>query len=95
MTADFDQVDFFTDASLLEDPYPYFEHLRSQCPVTPTAAPRRGGDLGLGRGQRRLPRPRHVLLVQLRDRAVRPVPGAARGRRRERDHRHATATSSR
>ncbi len=35
--ADFDRVDFFTDASLLEDPYPYFEHLRSQCPVTPTA----------------------------------------------------------
>ena len=33
--ADFDQVDFFTDASLLEDPYPYFEHLRSKCPVTP------------------------------------------------------------
>ena len=33
--ADFDQVDFFSDASLLEDPYPYFEHLRSKCPVTP------------------------------------------------------------
>jgi len=33
--ADFDQVDFFSDASLLEDPYPYFEHLRSECPVTP------------------------------------------------------------
>ena len=33
--ADFDQIDFFTDASLLEDPYPYFEHLRSKCPVTP------------------------------------------------------------
>jgi cytochrome P450 len=35
VTADFDQVDFFSDASLLEDPYPYFEHLRAQCPVTP------------------------------------------------------------
>jgi cytochrome P450 len=33
--ADFDQVDFFSDPSLLEDPYPYFEHLRAQCPVTP------------------------------------------------------------
>jgi len=33
--ADFDQVDFFSDASLLEDPYPYFEHLRAQCPATP------------------------------------------------------------
>jgi cytochrome P450 len=35
MTTEFDQVDFFSDASLLDDPYPYFEHLRSQCPVTP------------------------------------------------------------
>jgi cytochrome P450 len=33
--ADFDQVDFFSDASLLEDPYPYFEHLRAKCPLTP------------------------------------------------------------
>jgi cytochrome P450 len=35
VTANFDQVDFFSDASLLDDPYPYFEHLRSKCPVTP------------------------------------------------------------
>ena len=34
---DYDSVDFFTDESLLEDPYPYFDHLRSQCPVLPTA----------------------------------------------------------
>jgi cytochrome P450 len=33
----YDEVDFFTDASLLEDPYPYFEHLRSKCPISPTA----------------------------------------------------------
>jgi cytochrome P450 len=33
---DFDQVDFFTDEALLEDPYPYFDHLRSKCPVVPT-----------------------------------------------------------
>src|ERR1700694_2769445 len=33
--ADYDQVDFFSDASLLKDPYPYFEYLREQCPVTP------------------------------------------------------------
>jgi cytochrome P450 len=33
---DYDSVDFFTDQSLLEDPYPYFEHLRSQCPVLAT-----------------------------------------------------------
>ena len=35
--ADFEDVDFFSDATLLEDPYPYYEHLRSKCPVTPTA----------------------------------------------------------
>ena len=34
---DYDSVDFFADESLLEDPYPYFDHLRSQCPVLPTA----------------------------------------------------------
>jgi cytochrome P450 len=35
VTTNFDEVDFFSDASLLVDPYPYFEHLRSMCPVTP------------------------------------------------------------
>jgi cytochrome P450 len=34
---DYDSVDFFADESLLEDPYPYFDHLRSQCPVVSTA----------------------------------------------------------
>jgi cytochrome P450 len=34
MAADFDGVDFFSDGSLNEDPYPFFEHLRAQCPVT-------------------------------------------------------------
>lgn len=29
----FDEVDYFTDESLLEDPFPYFDHLRAQCPV--------------------------------------------------------------
>ncbi len=33
---DYDSVDFFADASLLEDPYPYFDHLRAKCPVLPT-----------------------------------------------------------
>jgi cytochrome P450 len=37
VTTDFDSVDFFSDESLLEDPYPYFEHLRARCPVTPLA----------------------------------------------------------
>jgi cytochrome P450 len=32
---DFDTIDFFTDADLIPDPYPYFDHLRSKCPVAP------------------------------------------------------------
>jgi cytochrome P450 len=31
--SDFDDVDYFTDQSLVVDPYPYFDHLRSKCPV--------------------------------------------------------------
>jgi cytochrome P450 len=30
---DFESVDFFTDESLVPNPYPYFDHLRSKCPV--------------------------------------------------------------
>src|SRR3954453_19755217 len=30
-----DSIDFFTDQSLVEDPYPYFEALRAECPVLP------------------------------------------------------------
>jgi cytochrome P450 len=34
MTGDrYDDVDFFTDDSLLENPFPYFDHLRAKCPV--------------------------------------------------------------
>jgi cytochrome P450 len=29
----FEAVDFFTDEALVPDPYPYFDHLRSKCPV--------------------------------------------------------------
>ncbi len=32
-TPDYDSIDFFTDQSLVPDPYPYFDHLRAQCPV--------------------------------------------------------------
>jgi cytochrome P450 len=31
--SDYESVDFFTDASLIPDPYPYFDHLRERCPV--------------------------------------------------------------
>lgn len=30
---DFDSKDFFTDPSFIPDPHPYFDHLRSKCPV--------------------------------------------------------------
>lgn len=32
---DFDTIDFFTDQSLVTDPYPYFDYLRAKNPVTP------------------------------------------------------------
>jgi len=34
VTGDLENLDFFTDPSLLDDPYPYFEELRAKCPVT-------------------------------------------------------------
>ncbi len=30
---DLDRIDFFTDQSLVENPYPYFEHIRGKCPA--------------------------------------------------------------
>jgi cytochrome P450 len=33
--SDYESVDFFTDASLIPDPYAYFDHLRQRCPVMP------------------------------------------------------------
>ncbi|BBY14997.1 cytochrome P450 [Mycolicibacterium litorale] len=33
MTTDFDNIDYFTDPSLVPDPHPYFDHLRAKCPV--------------------------------------------------------------
>ncbi|OBF28499.1 cytochrome P450 [Mycobacterium sp. ACS4331] len=32
---DFETIDFFTDETLVPDPYPYFDYLRSKCPVAP------------------------------------------------------------
>jgi cytochrome P450 len=39
-TTDYDDVDFFSDPRLVGDPYPFYEHLRAQCPVAPV--PRNG-----------------------------------------------------
>jgi cytochrome P450 len=33
--SDWQRIDFFTDDSLVENPYPYFDELRSACPVLP------------------------------------------------------------
>ena len=33
--SDFESVDYFTDQLLVADPFPYFDYLRSQCPVRP------------------------------------------------------------
>jgi cytochrome P450 len=33
--SDWKTIDFFTDESILEDPYPYFDQLRAECPVLP------------------------------------------------------------
>jgi cytochrome P450 len=33
--SDFETIDFFTDESLVKDPYPYFDELRARCPVQP------------------------------------------------------------
>lgn len=37
---DYGDVDFFSDPRLVADPYPFYEHLRTQCPVAPV--PRSG-----------------------------------------------------
>lgn len=31
--SEFDQLDYFSDPSVVDDPYPYFEFMRAQCPV--------------------------------------------------------------
>jgi cytochrome P450 len=33
--SDWQTIDFFNDTSLVEDPYPYFDELRAECPVLP------------------------------------------------------------
>jgi cytochrome P450 family 150 subfamily A5 len=31
--SDFDAIDFYVDPDVAQDPYPYYEYLRAQCPV--------------------------------------------------------------
>ncbi|MCW2517104.1 MAG: cytochrome [Mycobacterium sp.] len=35
MTTDYEAIDYFFDQTLVPDPYPYYDYLRSQCPVRP------------------------------------------------------------
>ncbi|WP_241841495.1 cytochrome P450 [Pseudofrankia sp. BMG5.36] len=39
MVIDVESVEFFTEPALVNDPYPYFDALRSRCPVHPVAHP--------------------------------------------------------
>jgi cytochrome P450 len=31
----YDSIDYFSDESVIADPYPYFDYLRNRCPVLP------------------------------------------------------------
>ena len=39
MTEQVQQADIFTDETVINDPYPYFDALRARCPVHPIAQP--------------------------------------------------------
>ena len=87
---DYDAIDFFRGDELVDDPYPYFDWLRDQCPVRREPAARRVHGHRVRRGVRRLHGHRHLLVVQLGDGAVPGFPGPARGAgRRERADRGA------
>ena len=79
----FDSIDFFTDPSLVPDPHPYFDYLRSQEPGAAAAAPRGRGRHRLGRSHRGLQGPRHLLEHRRARRAVSPDAVPARGRRHQ------------
>ena len=77
--ADYEGVDFFADASLIEDPYPYFEHLRAKCPITPLGAHGVIAVSGYEEAMEIYLDSDDVLVVQLGDRPLCLLPGAARG----------------
>ena len=79
MANDFSELDFFRGSELIADPYPYYEALRQQCPVTREEPPRRHHGDRLGRGLRGAERRRDVVLVHLGDRPVSRLSGPARG----------------
>ena len=93
---DFDAIDFFRDPALVADPYPVLRGAaRRECPVQ--REPHH--DVVMVTGYDEAVAVYHdtatLLVVQLGDRAVPGVPGAARRRRRRARSSSSTATSCR
>ena len=86
-TTDFDAIDYFRARDLYQDPYAYYEYVRSHGPVW--REPRRGDRHGhrLRGSSVGVQRHRAVLQLQHGERPVRAVPGAVHRRRRQRPHR--------
>ena len=85
--SEFDAVDFFRTRPLYQDPYPYYEYLREHGPVWREPHHDVVMVTGYDEAIAVLNDTEHVLELQHGDRSVRPVPGAARGRRHQRPHR--------
>ena len=95
--SDFEKVNFFTDRSIQDDPYPYFDWVRSQSPVW--QEPNHGMFMITGHPEAMTvygdpasfpedsPPVGDVLLVQRGERIVRRVFRSDGRRRRERPHR--------
>ena len=88
-STDFDAVDYFRTPALYQDPYPYYEYLRAHGPVW--REPHWGVVMitGFDEALQVYNDAATLLVVQHGGRAVREVPGRARGRRHQRDHRPA------
>jgi len=85
-----DAIDFFTDLSVVNDPVPYFNYLRSKCPVL--RKPHHGAMMitGYERGARSIQTSRNLLCVRCNHR---PHPAVAIHAARRR-HRRANQTTS-
>ena len=84
---DFAAIDLFQGNELIENPYPYYEYLRSECPVLRETHHGVVMVTGYDEAVAVYTDTEHLLLVQCGDRPVSGVPGPARGRRRQRPHR--------
>ena len=86
---DFDAIDFFRDTDVHRRSVSLLRVPAGAVPSAARAASRRGDGHGIRRGDLGVSRHCDVLVVQLGDRAVPGLPGAARRRRRQRAHRAA------